>query len=652
MARPSLTRPRAARRAAERAVRAEPGRGRDVSGWRVFRRMRLLVWGAATIVLLALAAAAIERKVTWYLAVDQLGYLLFARDLLHGKIFHDWVPANVLASLLPERTDVLAQTYIWDQGRLYSRYAPGFPLVLAAWTGLFGDAAAHALNPVVFLALLGVLIGLEWRVHRSLWRGTALAVLMMICPTGLTLWALTPTRDLTAHLCGFIGLLLLAGRGRLGARRALGAALSLGYAISVRPDAVLYLLPAGVLALSRWWPHRDLRGFARLGFAGVLGLAIGLAPSLAYYGVATGDPFVPTQSMEAAEFLAPPDTPPAVETPDGRVGYPPGAWRGTTLTPVSGGGLKLEYLSTTLPGNWAKIHTAYGDVLLGFAACGLVVAGILRPAFALALGSYLVAALLFYSCWARPYGRYLVSVWLLVPVLIVEGAVGTLDLVRYLYQRRGADPARHLATTLAVLVLGAYLIAGPQDDGTALLPLTRLLVAGSALALGAAAVWPTRRIATVAVPGLVLALVALGSVRLWNTLDSRAPFQRQQAERSTAVVKRSLVAPAVVITTEDAGRPLENLEYYADVRALYLTDLARWHLDIRQVVFELLVNELEPYLLIPRSIPEHDQIVKTLQDGDYVLLELVEEVPPQRAYDFFATPGLITGGPLELWHIR
>src|SRR2546422_4471412 len=94
---------RAARRLAARAPAAQP----VPAWWRALRRWRLVVWGGATAVLLALSAAAIERKVTWYLAVDQLGYLLFAHDLLRGKLFHDWLPASVLTSLLPQPTDVL-----------------------------------------------------------------------------------------------------------------------------------------------------------------------------------------------------------------------------------------------------------------------------------------------------------------------------------------------------------------------------------------------------------------------------------------------------------------------------------------------------------------------------------------------------------------
>ena len=42
---------------------------------------------------------AIEARITWYLAVDQFGYLQFANDLLRGKIFHDWEPARIMGIL-------------------------------------------------------------------------------------------------------------------------------------------------------------------------------------------------------------------------------------------------------------------------------------------------------------------------------------------------------------------------------------------------------------------------------------------------------------------------------------------------------------------------------------------------------------------------
>src|SRR6185503_14262775 len=128
--RPSRT-GRAARRAEQRESRVERSARAPVVSRRTRRRVELIAWAAATAMVLFLGASAIRNKASWYLAVDQLGYLLSAQDLLHGTVFHSWPPADALATALPTPTDVLAQSYLWDEGSLYSRYAPGFPILLA-----------------------------------------------------------------------------------------------------------------------------------------------------------------------------------------------------------------------------------------------------------------------------------------------------------------------------------------------------------------------------------------------------------------------------------------------------------------------------------------------------------------------------------------
>ena len=163
------------------------------------------------VVFLVAIARMLEARITWYLAVDQFGYLQFAHDLLHGKIFHDWEPATIMG-ILPKRTDVLAQTYIWDNGRMYCRYAPGFPMLVAGWIGLFGDARVSFLNPTIFLGLLAMVMACGWRLTGSPWRGLAAAVLIALCPTRMYWWSLTLTRDLSAHFFALIGLYQLIPR--------------------------------------------------------------------------------------------------------------------------------------------------------------------------------------------------------------------------------------------------------------------------------------------------------------------------------------------------------------------------------------------------------------------------------------------------------
>ena len=67
------------------------------------------------------------QRTTWYLAIDQFGYLTFARDLASGSARHDWELLPALKPLLPATdVDVYAQTYVRRGDALYCRYAPGF----------------------------------------------------------------------------------------------------------------------------------------------------------------------------------------------------------------------------------------------------------------------------------------------------------------------------------------------------------------------------------------------------------------------------------------------------------------------------------------------------------------------------------------------
>src|SRR5262245_31293307 len=113
---------------------------------------------ALALVLLALMVAArgLARRTTWYLASDQFAFLAFADDLRRGTVFHDPATFALLAAAVPpdETTDAYYQTYLWRDGRLWSRYPPGFPLLLAAAGTIGGEQAMHALNPLLYLVLL------------------------------------------------------------------------------------------------------------------------------------------------------------------------------------------------------------------------------------------------------------------------------------------------------------------------------------------------------------------------------------------------------------------------------------------------------------------------------------------------------------------
>jgi hypothetical protein len=601
---------------------------------------------------------AIEARITWYLAVDQFGYLQFAHDLLRGTVFHEWEPARIMG-LLPKRTDVLAQTYIWDDGRMYCRYSPGFPLLVAGWIGLFGDERVSFLNPTIYLALLGVAAACTWRLTGSAWRGLVVAVLIALCPTQMYWWATTLTRDLSAHLFALIGLYQLIPRADrpLTARRAIVAGLALGFAGSIRNDAVLYLIPATLLAGLDWLRHRPaVRMLASRAGLAAAAVVLGLLPTLSYNALTTGNPFRPTQGMEIESFLP---RPPEPRWGEGRVGYPPGMWKGTAVSQVSGGGLRLENFWRVAPGEWRYILHGYGWVLLGLALVGAIVAAVQRPALFAFTVPYVVIAFCFYSCWNRPDKRYIIGIFTLLPFLVTEGVFGTLDYLRTIAVRRGERLARPVAVGIAVAAVVLAILPIPLPPLT---PDANLLSKGAlgvlsvmlpiALAIGAAvAAWqPERRVSAALAPALAVALVVFAVQRADATRRIRAPFQGPQAARARTTLRRALEPRSVVVTSEDLGRPAENIEHYGGVPAIYLTDFDRWKVKISSASLAFISSGVRPYLLIDRTIPERAALLADLAEHGY-RAERVVEIPPDRNMEYFIAAPVRRNVPSELFRI-
>lgn len=602
---------------------------------------------------------ATERRVTWYLAVDQFGYLTFAGDLLQGRVFHRWKPLEALGGVIPQRTDMLAQTYVRDGDILYCRYAPGFAMLLAGWMGLFGTEAAHLLNPVVYLVLLGVALLVQWRVFRSPWRAAAGTALIALFPTNMHLWGLTLTRDLAAHLAAFLGLfLLLPARGRpLGPPRSLAAGLALGFSVCIRPDGVLYALAGGAMALVRMLrEHAPWRRFAAAGAAGAFGLLVGAAPFFAYNWAATGNPFLPTQGMELSLLPAPPPRPSPPQAPqptpppgeNDRVAFPPAGWRGGTHMDVQGGGLRLANLPTTLPGNWRLLVAAHSPALLAVAGWGVLLVLWRWPVFAAGALTYCLLAFPFYSCWPRPDGRYLVGVFLFVPMFVVAGSLGVLDTVRLLVLRgRRRDAVRVAAVTGAVLVAAAAAGVG-ERPGSVLRAVVPAVAGVTGLAVLLTAAVPRRRLVGWTALVLAACLVWIKTGRLETEAGRRAPFQRAQMYEARANMQRLLEPGSVVITSEDTGRPAENIEFYSGrAHAFYLTDLVRWRLAPANAVAALLLGGQRPYLFLPPS-PETERIVAEVRARG-ITVEQVADIPPRAAMAHFVAAPFHRGMRMALY---
>src|SRR5262249_57933594 len=148
----------------------------------------------------------------------------------------------------------------------------------------------------------------------------------------------------------------------------------------------------------------------------------------------------------------------------------------------------------------------------------------------------------------------------------------------------------------------------------------------------------------------LLALVWCKVSQVQAAAGRRAPFQRAQMLEARANMEKLLEPGSVVITTEDVGRPAENIEFYSGVaQAIYLTDLARWHFDLPRTAARLLLDRRRPYLFIPGNQRDKEQMLADLRQ--YLTLELVAAIPPQRAMAHFVAAPFHRGVPMELYRI-
>jgi len=349
---------------------------------------------------------------------------------------------------------------------------------------------------------------------------------------------------------------------------------------------------------------------------------------------------------EAPAQPAPAATPPAA---GGRVGYPSGGWQGGTAYGVQGGGIRLKNFWRTLPGNIDLLRQSYGDTLLGLAVAGAVLGLAQRPALFLTAVPYCVLALLFFSLWSRPDGRYFSGVFVFLPMLIVEGTFAPSDIVARL-AHRGRTAAALLTGLAGAAALIAAAFVPPVAPAGALAVLTTTVPLVGAASLVATLASRHGRLAAAAAPALAVGLVALTAVRALSGEQRRASFQRPQMEKARATLARAVEPGALIITTEDVGRPAENIDYYSGVaQAVYQTDLRRWRLSTWEVAVLAARTGMTPYLLLPVDQPLRNETLANLRRVFGV--ELVADIPPEQAIDWFVAASFHRGVHMQLHRI-
>lgn len=628
------------------------------------------MWGARGLLalLVLIVIVWVARRTSWYLAIDQFGYLTFASDLAAGRVSHDWPMLPILRTFLPPtfRADVLAYTYIYDQGEIFCRYAPGFPMILAAVSLVFGADATHLVNPVAMGLLLAVLYWTSSRALRSEWLGLAVPLLVTLLPTYVLLWSISPLRDVPAHGLALAGLGLLVpvpGASRSVARW-VAAGLLLGFTISIRIDAVLYGIPAlGLAWFWRPWRLRDWVGAT----AAVL---LGALPLLAYNAVATGNPLRPTQAMEVERVLSS-SSMPALDEAVGAVAETITSWVGPgeaqaedgalTLREqrermlLQGGGLRLANFGHTLPLNLQMYLAVFGPLGAALVVLGAVSALRRPPIFLLAV-PYVIVATLFFSLWPRPDPRYLAGAILLCSLLAAEGGRGFVEVSRALGRRLGGRLA-HAALACVAIGVVVWVAGRPDFAEVSARPYVTVILAGTlAIALlygalvdagsGSTSVW--RRPSFVFSLVLALGLAGVVASRTASNFERRGSFQKAEVELARQTLESAVGDQAVIFTTTDIGRPAENINFYTQANAVYLREVYRWGAQPGFILDAVEKAGMEAYLLLPPDV------ARTWIESKYVYPwlapELVADIPPQEARKWFvASPG---HGGVPLWLVR
>jgi len=464
--------------------------------------------------------------------------------------------------------DALVQTYFWRGDVAYSRYPPGFPALLAVAGLIGGEAAQHALNPLLYLVMLALVGWLTWALvaprDRLLAAGAAATAmwLVLVLPTDVHLWGITVARDLPAHVLGLLAVLAAV------ARRHVWSGLALGLACTIRPDAILY---AASLAAVLWVDGVRLRAL----LLGIGAFLAGASPLAAYNTLTGGHPFAFTQAGEFTELLS-------------RL-LSPAAAHARTIVFDSGGAFRLANLRETLPASLALLGRAFGGTAL-LVALGAVWAARVRRPMVAALLPYPLLAVPFYACWSHADARYLTGAAL---CLIPLAATGATLACRWLADAARSGVWRWLV--LVAVVLGVVGSGGFAFVGAAFRAL--LVAFAAAVVLGSV---PRIAVALRSSAALApaVALLSLVVLRILEGSGARDPFQAPQVARARATLGALVPLDGVVITSEALGRPAENVAHYLGVPAFYASELPLLRTDQQRAALLLAMAGRRPFFLV------------------------------------------------------
>jgi len=370
----------------------------------------------------------------YYLSVgsDQYEVIRFAEDLARGTIFR----SHPVFDLVKDRTEpgrlyvVHYGGYLMKDGRMYCKYAVGYPLILALSLRLFGFPSVFFVNFFI-LSLLLLITFLIGRVHfrdEASPFVPALSAALLLFLLGEKLWDLS----VTPH--GDVASVLFAVASVYGLLRALPPG---GGAKALWLVASFYFLNRTVVKVSagRWAVSALLISLAVLA---------GLLPVFAQNYLVSGKVLNFTQAHEI--HLEP--VAEAVKAAGG------------SASPVSlrrsvadiflrrSYGWGIGNIHAALPRMSFRILCTFGPFFSLLFLGGLAVAWS-RPETRHLFLPAILTFLVFYSGWVRPLERYLIIAYPFIALVVLDGVLLALSAARSFPRSR-----------LFLVALGAALVAG------------------------------------------------------------------------------------------------------------------------------------------------------------------------------------------------
>jgi hypothetical protein len=370
----------------------------------------------------------------YYLAVgsDQYEVVRFAQDLAGGSIFR----SHPVFDLVKDRVEqgrlypIHYGGYLLRDGRIFCKYAIGYPLILAAFISLLGLPGAFFANFIIYSVLLLVIykLGVLYFSDRPDCRPLALGASLLFFLLIDQVWKLsaTPHGDVASLFCLTAGVYLLvrAFRGEPGP--AIGwialAGLFLGFSVTIRTPNILMLMPAGLYCLIRLIKKKRPGRILAVLVIAALAVGVGLSPALYQNYSVNGSIWKPPQSHEIH-----------LETVTDAVREGEEAEGSAIIRFVR----RVPEILTKRTSGWGigNIHAAIWPMLFHLLVAYGPLFGLLfiyglvkswkKVETRLLFLPIIATFLIFYSGWVRPLERYLIPLYPFMTIIIM-GAVGSL----------------------------------------------------------------------------------------------------------------------------------------------------------------------------------------------------------------------------------